>query len=72
VYFFVSLPVDSPSVNGEMCGNSCQEKCFHILQAERGITILLSSGVGFFVQLGFFTGVHGNTVSALCKLQMIV
>lgn len=53
VYFFVSLLVDSPSVNGEMCGNSCQEKCFHILQAERRIIALLSSGVSFLFNLTF-------------------
>lgn len=71
VYFFVSLPVDSPSANGELCGNSCQEKCFHILQAERRIIILLLSESEFFIQLDFFTGVLGNAVSAFCKLQIV-
>ena len=26
----------------------------------------------FFIQLDFFPGVHGNTVPAFCKLQIIV
>lgn len=60
----------STSVNGEMCGSSCQEKCFHILQAERRIIILLLSGVSFLFNLDFFTGVHGNSVSASCKLHI--
>lgn len=64
--------MESPSVNGEMGGKSCQEKCFHILQAERRIIIVLLSGVSFLLNLDFFTGVRGNSVSAACKLHLTV